>query len=205
MHCCEQVVAIPGYFDGKNIKDAGCTVPKKGYERHGEPVVNEQVTFQLSHPEGGLVTAWHAGKVYHLTTSQDTGQEMQAVVVASIGTLNITHEEEPSAFPKTVGFQTKSCENAWGSDMPRLSHTMRWDPPAEVPAAGLCVGFSAAQASTKRSAYQVNTVRLHMVSKYTCRCYRGQRTAVPIEPVVLTPLAYAFASSRNTTACRAPG
>ena len=115
-----------------------------------------------------VVTAWDAGEVYHLTTSREGGQEMHAVVVASIGTLNITHEEAPGTFPKTVGFQTKSCENAWGSTMPHLSHTTRWDPPAEVPAAGLCVEFSAAQASTKNSAYQVNMVRLHMVPMHSC-------------------------------------
>lgn len=132
-------------------------------------MVNEQVTFKFQDVMGGLVTTWDAGEAYHLTTSQDSGLKMQAVVVASIGTLNITHAEAPNVFPKTVGFQTQSCENAWGSDMAHFNHTMRWNAPADVPAAGLCVEFSAAQASDKRSAYQVNTVcLLYMFSKCTC-------------------------------------
>lgn len=163
IHCCEQVVAIPEYYSSIAMNvEGGCTVPKKGYDGHGNPVLNAQITFTLEDSKGERVTTWDAGEVYHLTIAKETGEEMQAIVVATIGILNITHEA-PSKY--TVGFQVEQCENAWGSLERHLNHTIRWDPPADLPSGGMCVVFSAALASGSHSAYQVNSVRLlHIVA-----------------------------------------
>lgn len=151
-----QVQAIPKYYNQQFIQAAGCTIPQKGYDGHGEPVDNEDILFALHDSKGSPVTAWDAGKVYSLTTAQGSGQQFQALVVASIGSLDITHVEGQSKW--VAGFQSATCANAWGSHADSSNHTMHWQPPEYVPADGLCVEFSTAQATSSRSAYQVNSV-----------------------------------------------
>jgi hypothetical protein len=137
------------------MKGLGCKIPQQGYDDHGDPVQSDDITFTLHNSKGEPVTSWDAGEVYHLTTALDD-ELTQALVVADAGTLNVT---DPGEARYKVGFQTEACENAWASLRKREGHTMRWDPPAEVPEAGLCVEFSTAHAFSGRASYQVNTVR----------------------------------------------
>jgi hypothetical protein len=119
-------------------------------------VQSQDITFTLQNSKGQVVTRWDAGEVYRLTTAFDD-ESTQALVVASAGTLDVT---DPEAEAHKVGYQPPVCQNAWGSKLKNESHTMRWQPPEEIPEAGLCVDFATAQAFTGFSAYQVNTVRV---------------------------------------------
>lgn len=119
---------------------------------------SELVTFTLENSDGQLVSSWGPGQTYTLTTASEAGEDMQAFVHASIGVLNISYVELVS--PSHVGFQSMSCENAWGSLEPGKSHPMQWKAPTNVPAGGLCAVFSAAQAVSGKAAYHTNAVRL---------------------------------------------
>lgn len=160
-----KVAAIPEYF-GYYIQEVGCTLPDKGYENHGDPVENEEITFSMKNSKGEPVTAWDAGEVYEVSTTQGGGIQFQALILASLGILNVTEVPEGEN-QRIVGRKMKDCEALWGSYMQRETQTVQWKAPAEVSAAGECVEFSTAQAGSSRARYQVNSMSICSTSADT--------------------------------------
>lgn len=116
------------------------------------------MTFTLENSDGELVSSWMPGETYVLSTTSEEGHTVQAFVHASVGALNTIYTDQ-SEGPK-VGFQSATCENAWGSMQASKTHHTKWDAPAVVPTGGLCVVFSSAHATSGSAAYQTNSVRL---------------------------------------------
>ena len=146
-------VAAGFYFDWYKL----CHIPHQGYKGHGSPERNDRITFTLETSNGELKKAWLPGETYTISTASGSGEDVQAFVHASIGTLS------PVASPVSntkFGFQANGCENAWGSEVSKKSHQMRWEAPAVVPKEGMCVVVSAAQASSQNAAFQTNSVRI---------------------------------------------
>lgn len=115
----------------------------------------ELVTFTLENFDGELVSSWKPGEIYTLTTASETGPEAHAFVHASVGALGTIGSTAQH------GFQSKNCKRAWGSLEPNKMHHMKWQAPKDVPTGGMCVVFSAAQATAVDAAYQTNSVRYH--------------------------------------------
>lgn len=146
-----QVSALPTYFDWYKL----CHIPHQGYKGHGSPEKNERITFSVETSNGELVKAWTPGETYTISTASGSEEDVQAFVHASVGTLS------PVASPVSnskVGFQANGCENAWGSEVAKKSHQMRWEAPTAVPKQGMCVVFSTAQAASEKATFQTNSV-----------------------------------------------
>jgi hypothetical protein len=148
------VNALPSYFDWYNL----CHIPQRGYKNHGTPLKNEHITFTLEDSTGALSTSWKPGETYTLSTLSGNDEEVHAFVHASSGVL------DADKMNSKTGFQSSNCENAWGSMAAARRHEMQWVAPSNVPSGGLCVLFSAAQASSGKAAYQTNSVCCRLCS-----------------------------------------
>lgn len=162
---------MPSYFDSYSL----CHIPHQSYKGHGSPVKSELVTFTLENSDGELATSWKPGETYTLITAVESGEDTQAFVHASIGVL------KSNSKASSDGFQSKSCENAWVSLQTSKSHHMKWVAPSDVPTGGLCVVFSAAQATSSKAAYMTNSVRLLQVTCFAMQSYRRIPTCMQLK------------------------
>eukprot|EP00873_Tetraselmis_striata_P023688 jgi/Tetstr1/443952/TSEL_031903.t1 len=95
----------PSYYDG-------CTVPTTGFDGHGPPVPDDEITITFTDSNGSPVTAYAPGQTYTIQTSQPASS--MGIIVANIGTFS--------------GGNSDDCDNkvTWGE---ATTHTATWTAP----------------------------------------------------------------------------
>lgn len=128
---------------------SGCDIPARGYARHGNPTVDEDISFVLKDTNGVPATTWNASEAYTLTVS--TAELTRAWIHATVGSIEAVG----------TGIEPRACKQAWGSAEEVDEHTVLWTAPSTVDQGGLCSVFSTATATGSRAPFLTNSVRIH--------------------------------------------